>query len=145
MDGRRRLAEPVTEGAAMRPAAGGAPASRRSRARSGLSLGSARLGRFLRRWLGPVQSWNVPRGTGIAAFSVFVLATVGFGMVRGDHVPAIIDELRDWRDAGRRAHSGAFGHRFSEASSTIHRTSSSNVMPAWIASSGTSEVSVMPG
>ena len=93
----------MTEGAAVRPATGGAPASRRSRARSGLSLGSARLGRFLRRWLGPVQSWNVPRGTGIAAFSIFVLATVGFGVVRGDHVPAIIDELRDWRDAAANA------------------------------------------
>jgi cell division protein FtsQ len=103
MDGRRRLAEPVTESAAVRPAAGGAPAFRRSRARSGLSLGSARLGRFLRRWLGPVQSWNVPRGTGVAAFSVFVLATAGFGVVRGDHVPAIIDELRDWRDAAANA------------------------------------------
>lgn len=103
MDGRRRLAEPVTESAAARPAAGLAPASRRSRARSGLSLGSARLGRFLRRWVGPVQSWQVPRGTGIAAFSVFVLATVGFGVVRGDHVPAILDELRDWRDAAANA------------------------------------------
>jgi cell division protein FtsQ len=87
----------------MRPVAGGAPVSRRSRARSGLSLRSARLGRFLRRWLGPVQSWNVPRGTGVAAFSVFVLATAGFGVVRGDHVPAIIDELRDWRDAAASA------------------------------------------
>lgn len=103
MDGRRRLAEPVTESAATRPAAGGAPASRRSRARSGLSLGSARLGRFLRRWLGPVQSWNVPRGTGIAAFSVFVLATGGVGVVRGDHIPAILDEMRDWRDAAANA------------------------------------------
>jgi cell division protein FtsQ len=87
----------------VRPAAGGAPASRRSRARSGLSVGSARLGRFLRRWVGPVQSWNVPRGTGVAAFSVFVLATVGFGVVRGDHVPAILEEMRDWRDAAANA------------------------------------------
>jgi cell division protein FtsQ len=103
MDGRRRLAEPVTESAAVRPAAGGAPASRRSRARSGLNLGSARLGRFLRRWVGPVQSWNVPRGTGVAAFSIFVLATAGFGVVRGDHVPAILEEMRDWRDAAANA------------------------------------------
>jgi cell division protein FtsQ len=93
----------VTESAAARPAAGGASASRRSRARSGLSLGTARLGRFLRRWLGPVQSWQLPRGTGIAAFSAFVLATVGLGVVRGDHVPVILDELRDWRDAAANA------------------------------------------
>src|SRR5262245_12524609 len=103
MDGRRRLAEPVTESAAVRPGAGAAQTSRRSRARSGLGRGSARLGRFLRRWVGPIQSWQLPRGTGIAAFSVFVLATVGFGVVRGDHVPAILDELRDWRDAAANA------------------------------------------
>jgi hypothetical protein len=36
-------------------------------------------------------------------------------------------------------------HLFSEASSIIQRTSSSKEMPAWAASSGTSEVSVMPG
>ena len=36
-------------------------------------------------------------------------------------------------------------HRPSEASSTIHCTSSSNVVPACAASSGTSDVSVMPG
>ena len=35
--------------------------------------------------------------------------------------------------------------RLSDASSTIHRTSSSNEMPACAASSGTSDVSVMPG
>ena len=35
--------------------------------------------------------------------------------------------------------------RLIEASSTIHRTSSSKVTPAYAASSGTSDVSVMPG
>jgi cell division protein FtsQ len=45
----------------------------------------------------------VPRGTGIAAFSIFVLATAGFGVVRGDHIPAILDEMRDWRDAAANA------------------------------------------
>src|SRR5262249_59802005 len=39
---------------------------------------------------------------------------------------------------------GSF-QRLSEASSIIHCTSSSNVMPACAASSGTSDVSVMPG
>src|SRR5262245_17811883 len=38
-----------------------------------------------------------------------------------------------------------FPQRSSEASSTIHLTSSSNVMPASAASSGTSDVLVMPG
>jgi len=73
------------------------------RARSRLSLGSARLGRYLRRWLGPVQSWQLPRGTGMAAAGLFLFASAAFGAVRGGHVPAIIDELRDWRDAAANA------------------------------------------
>src|SRR5258708_6407028 len=104
MDGRRRIAEPVTDGADRRPAAGAAaPASRRARARSGLRLGSARLGRYLRRWLGPVQSWNLPRGTGVAAAGLFLVASAVFGVVRGGHLPPMIDELRDWRDAAANA------------------------------------------
>ena len=103
MDGRRRIAEPVTGGPHGRPAAGAAPAFRRDRARSGLHLGSTRLERFLRRWLGPVQSWNLPRGTGVAAAGLFLVASAAFGVVRGGHVPAMIDELRDWRDAAANA------------------------------------------
>ena len=103
MDGRRRIAEPVTGGDHGRPAAGAAPAFRRARARSRLSLGSARLGRYLRRWLGPVQSWNLPRGTGMAAAGLFLFASAAFGAVRGGHLPAIVDELRDWRDGAANA------------------------------------------
>src|SRR6185295_12339419 len=79
MDGRRRIAEPVTGGPHGRPAGAAAPAFRRDRARSGLRRGSARLGRFLRRWLGPVQSWSLPRGTGIAAagFRITSIAMAG--------------------------------------------------------------------
>ena len=95
MDGRRRIAEPVDGGIV--------PASRRARARSGLRLGGARLGRFLRRWLGPVHSWQVPRGAGVAAAGAFMLATAVFGAVRGGHIPVIFDEMRDWRDAAANA------------------------------------------
>src|SRR5882724_2538408 len=104
MDGRRRIAEPVTGGTHRGPAAGAtAPAFRHARARSGLRLGSARLGRYLRRWLGPVQSWQLPRGTGMAAAGLFFAASAVFGVVRGGHLPAMIDELRDWRDAAANA------------------------------------------
>src|SRR5260221_13344010 len=96
MDGRRRIAEPVTDGAHGRPAAGAAPAFRRVRARSGLRLGSARLGRYLRRWLGPVHSWQLPRGTGMAAAGPFLFASAAFGVGRGGHLPASINELPAW-------------------------------------------------
>jgi cell division protein FtsQ len=99
MDGRRRLAEPVTDGANMRPAAGAAPEPRRVRARSGLHLSRNRLTRMLRRWTGPMATWQLPRGAGIAAALVLVLASVAYGTVRGGHMPTILAELRDFRDS----------------------------------------------
>jgi cell division protein FtsQ len=99
MDGRRRLAEPVTDGAYARSAAGAAPVSRRMRARTGWGLGRTRIERFLRRWLGPMESWRLPRGIGIGAAVLFVLASVTFGIVRGGHVSELFAELRDFRDA----------------------------------------------
>jgi cell division protein FtsQ len=98
MDGRRRLAEPVTEGAPARSVAGGAPAPRRFRERGGLSLRRSRLERTLRRWLGPMETWRLPRGLGIAAAVIFVLGSVLFGVVRGGHVPGMLAGLRDVRD-----------------------------------------------
>jgi cell division protein FtsQ len=79
------------------------PGSRRARAHSTLGLGSARLSRFMRRWVGPVQCWQVPAGAGFVALGVFFLATAALGVARGGHVPEVIDELRDWRDAAANA------------------------------------------
>jgi cell division protein FtsQ len=96
MDGRRRLAEPVTDGAQARSAAGAAPAARRMRAR--MSLGHSGLDRRLRRWLRPIQNWRLPRGGGIAAAIAFVLVSIVFGVVRGGHLPEFAAELSDVRD-----------------------------------------------
>jgi cell division protein FtsQ len=43
---------------------------------------------------------RVPRFTGITALALFLAASIGYGAVRGDHVPMIVDTLKDWRDAG---------------------------------------------
>ncbi len=99
MDGRGRLAEPVTDGAATRPAAGTAPAARRVRLRQGSMLGRTRLHRLAKRWSGPLFELKLPRGAGIAAAILFVLAATAFGAVRGGHGPAIVAELVDVRDA----------------------------------------------
>jgi cell division protein FtsQ len=99
MDGRRRLAEPVNDGAPARLVPGTAPASRRARKRMNLNLGRTRFTRVLRRWLGPVMDWQLPRGAGIAAATAFVLASAAYGTVRGGHLPVIFAELRDFRDA----------------------------------------------
>jgi cell division protein FtsQ len=87
----------VTDGAPMRPAAGTVPASRR--ARMGSNLGRTRFARSLRRWFGPMLTWQVPRGAGIAAATAFVLASAAYGAVRGGHLPEIAAELRDFRDS----------------------------------------------
>lgn len=99
MDGRRRLAEPVTDGAHARAAAGAAPGSRRARLGMRFNFGRGRVVRLLRRWLGPTQTWRIPRGAGVAAATGFVLASIAYGTVRGGHVPEAAAELRNFRDS----------------------------------------------
>lgn len=99
MDGRRRLAEPVTDAAC----AGSTLALRRGRGRVRLGLLPTRIERHLRRWFGPVRHVRLPRGAGVAAAALFLFASAAFGVVRGGHLPAIADALRGWRDAAANA------------------------------------------
>jgi cell division protein FtsQ len=104
MDGRRRLAEPVTDGAPTRPAAGAAPEPRRVRARMRIPLdlkffGDIKLVRALRRRIWAGKTWRLPRGAGIAAALMLVMASAGYGAVRGGHLPVVMAELHDFRDA----------------------------------------------
>ncbi len=103
MDGRGRLAEPVTDGAETRPAAGTAPEPRRARKRPRLGRGRTRVRRLARRWSGRLIDLPIPRGVGIAAVILFVLAAAGYGAVRGDHLATIGAELADVRDAAANA------------------------------------------
>ena len=103
MDGRRRLVEPVTDGAQTRPAAGTAPKTWRVRARLRIPLGlkfvgDIKLVRALRRrWVG--KTWRLPRGAGIAAALTLIVASAAYGAVRGGHLPVVMAELRDFRDS----------------------------------------------
>jgi cell division protein FtsQ len=92
MDGRGRIAQPQSA----RPRLG-APR---------LSVGSVvpvRVVRFVRRYLGPVAGWRAPRGVGIAASMVLVLGSIAYGTVKGDHVAALVGELKNARDAAANA------------------------------------------
>jgi cell division protein FtsQ len=93
----------VTEGAQARSGTGAAPGSQRLRARTALGLGRGRLERYLRRWLGPTGEWRLPRGAGVAAAMAFLLASLAFGSVRGEHLPEVMAELRDLRDSAANA------------------------------------------
>jgi len=70
----------------------------------------SRTVRVLRRWIGILVALNVPRGAGVAAAAVLMLATVGYGITRGGHGPAIADELQDICDTA----ANSVGFRISE-------------------------------
>ena len=102
MDGRGRLAEPLTRPGNPRP-------GRRAGARLGLgpralppvpAKMASRISRFMRFWTLRFEGARIPRFTGITASTLFLVASIGYGAVRGDHVPMIVDMLKDWRDAG---------------------------------------------
>jgi cell division protein FtsQ len=98
MDGRRRIAEPLG-GADERPAAGAAPAARSIGGNLQRALDGVRIRRVVRRWSGPLFQRRLPRGTGLGAFALLMAASLGYGVVRGGHVEAVLTELSDTRDA----------------------------------------------
>jgi len=96
MDGGGRLAQPLKR----------SPRPRRGRTAAALWLKlrpqfPAFIRRFVRRYLAPrsEQQPGLPRGLGIAAVTVFMLASLGYGAVKGDHLPVIVAQARDARDA----------------------------------------------
>jgi cell division protein FtsQ len=115
MDARKRLAEPLTDSAHTDAAPGAAPQCARTRAH--VRLAHTRFGRMLRRWFASLWNLYIPPGAGAAAVLAFVAASVAFGTVRGDHVPALAAELRDLRDSA----ANALGFRISTIALVGHR------------------------
>jgi cell division protein FtsQ len=58
-----------------------------------------RLRRFVPRWLSIAASRQPPRHAGTAGAIGLCLASLAYGAVQGGHVPAILEALRDSRDA----------------------------------------------
>jgi len=87
MDDRGRLAQSITRFAPRRPAA----ASR------------GRVSGWLRRFTLPLAHARLPRFTGVAACVCFVAAAAAYGVVKGDHIPAIVTAIKDTADAGANA------------------------------------------
>jgi cell division protein FtsQ len=56
-------------------------------------------GRRLRRWSIWLFNLRLPSGLGLAASTVFLLATLAYGVVVGDHITAIVGSFKDARDA----------------------------------------------
>src|SRR6185503_14797429 len=88
MDGRGRLAQSVTR---LKPRSRPAAASR------GL------VSRSVRRITLPLAHMRVPRFTGAVAALVFLSGAAVYGIVKGEHGPAIVSAIKDTADAGANA------------------------------------------
>jgi cell division protein FtsQ len=58
--------------------------------------------RSLLRWIALLAAL-LPRGAGIAATAVVVIGALAYGVVKGDHVPIMIEALKDARDQAAKA------------------------------------------
>src|SRR5579872_4503444 len=92
MDGRGRLAQSLKSRFRRAPA---------ERPRAAVVFGRWR--RFARRWGSPILQFDPPRGAGPAAAIVLMLASAGYGVVKGGHVPEIAAEVQDICDAAANA------------------------------------------
>ncbi len=96
MDGRGRIAEPVTGGGQPRGAAGVSPAGRRMRRRP--APGMSRLEFALLRWQDAILGYRPPRGAGIAAALLLLAGSAAYGAFQGGHGPALAGQLAAVRD-----------------------------------------------
>lgn len=82
-------------------------ARRRSRGGSAFSHRAGRWQRQARRWFSALIELDVPRGLGSAAAAMLLLASVSYGVVKGDHGPEIAANFNDLCDQA--ANAAGFG------------------------------------
>ncbi len=85
MDGRGRIAESLIDGLVRA-------------CRHAIDLWSE-WQRAMRRWMKPLVELEPPRGAGTAATALFFLGTAIYAAACGGHVPTLLKELRNFRDA----------------------------------------------
>jgi cell division protein FtsQ len=73
-----------------------------ARARPRAARSAIGLARILDRWSYYLDR-HLPRGLGVLAAAGVMLAGLGYGVVRGEHLPAIVAALKDARDAAGNA------------------------------------------
>jgi len=106
MDGRGRIAQSLTWIARLRarPPTGGAVLRPRARPQHDLELMPASgFRRLWQRWWFRLVRVRLPRGAGVAAAIVLILGGVGYGVVKGEHLPVIVEFLEDVRDQAANA------------------------------------------
>jgi cell division protein FtsQ len=106
MDGRRRIAQPLTWIARLRarpPTGGATPRARKRVAQSTAPMSASGFQRRIHRGWARMLRLQLPRGAGIAAAVIIMMAGLGYGAVKGDHVPAIVEAFKDARDQAANA------------------------------------------
>ena len=73
--------------------------------------------RFARLWSASIFQCRIPRGAGAAAALLLLSASLGYGAMRGGHVPVIVEQLKDTRDQI----ANAFGFRITSIALAGHR------------------------
>jgi len=113
MDGRGRIAQSLNwlaprlaQWRAQLPVKASAAARARVRAQRARMWAATLPGPLMwliRRGLRPVLNVKLPRGVGLGAAAVVLLASAGYGVVQGGHVTTIIEVLKDARDSAANA------------------------------------------
>jgi cell division protein FtsQ len=107
MDGGGRVAEAVNRPGPARSAASGAGTSgkRRRKGRRTPLIGGRwnPMPRAVRQAFNRLIELPIPRGTGLVASVLIILASVAYGAVRGGHVPELVDQFKTLRDVAGNA------------------------------------------
>ena len=108
MDGRGRLAQSLNWIARLRARPqirGAAPQQRDQRRVASVDalMPPSGMQRFLQRAFIRIIRIRVPRGVGIAAAVSLIVGGIGYGVVKGEHVPVIVGTLTDARDQAANA------------------------------------------
>ena len=123
MDGGGRLDQPLTRSGQLAAKRIGAPVDEPRPMRVSAGRSRRRESRFARfpayrrltgSWLSKIAHMPLPRGVGIAASILLLGATLGYGAVAGQHVPAVID----WLEATRDVAANSLGFRIAAISLT---------------------------
>src|SRR5215813_13593977 len=98
MDDRGRLAQPLKGTARWRSRLADYAAMRAAPPGDGKAMRARpHITRIMDRWSSLLNSrW--PRGVGVVATAAIILASLAYGIVKGDHVPRIISGVKDARD-----------------------------------------------
>ena len=104
MDGGGRLDQPLMRSGQSAAMQVGMPVDEPAPAQAAISDHDDRVAwlsayrRLVGRWGARAAHWQLPRGVGVASSILLLVASLGYGAVRGQHVPAALDWLKDARD-----------------------------------------------